>query len=313
MTKDGDVGDIVAPASNPATKPKSPSVSETTTQMKRAAIVGVGLLGTSVALGLKRQWPGIQIIGTARREVTRRAALDLGAIDDATDDLLTAARDADLIVICTPVDLVAEQVCQAARVCAAQALITDVGSTKAEIVATVEKDEPASAYFVGSHPLAGSEKTGPWHGRAELFRNRLVITTPTEKTNPARLDRCERVWQGLGARVLRMSPEEHDMALAATSHVPHVVAAALAAVTKVDLLKLAGTGWRDTTRVAGGDPGLWRAILAANSHNVVQQLDEVILELQKYRAALSTHNFVDVHEHLAKGKTVHDAYRTPIE
>ncbi len=284
----------------------NPTHHEAAWQPKRGAIIGVGLLGTSVALGLRQLWPDIHLVGVARRESTRRAALDVKAVHEVTDNIRTASQQADLVIVGTPVDGVAEHVCLAAEVCAPNALITDVGSTKASIVAAVEKHERALKHFVGSHPLAGSEKAGPWHGRAELLRNRMVVLTPTEHTPTLLIQRCEKMWHALGAKTLRMAPAEHDAALAATSHVPHLVAAALASVTEPKLLALAGTGWRDTTRIASGDPALWRAIVEANAEFVLKELDRFSDCVQAYRNALANRQFDEVQKLLAKGKEARD-------
>ncbi len=284
----------------------SQSVSEVNWSPRRGAIIGVGLLGTSVALGLRQLWPNLHLVGMARRESTRRAALDVKAVHEVTDNLRTACQNADLVIIGTPVDCVATHVIEAAGVCGTDALITDVGSTKAAIVADIERSPQAVKYYVGSHPLAGSEKAGPWHGRAELLRGRLVVLTPTQQTPQRLLQRCESMWRALGAKTQCMSPADHDAALAATSHVPHLVAAALASLADPGILNLAGTGWKDTTRIASGDPGLWRAILEANCEHVRSELDRLIDHLDQYRKALALKKSDDLYKLLQRGKDIRD-------
>jgi prephenate dehydrogenase len=147
---------------------------------------------------------------------------------------------------------------------------------------------PAGVAFVGSHPLAGSERNGWEHSDAELFEGRVCVVTPNHSTRPEALDRVEDFWRTMGMRIVRMSPEEHDRALAITSHVPHVVAAALAAQLTEELRGLAATGFRDTTRIAAGDPELWTAIMLANAGSVTTGIDHVLELLAAFRTAIDT-------------------------
>lgn len=242
---------------------------------RRAAIIGVGLLGGSVGLALRRAYPEIEVVGCARRRETLEAALQAGAATEVTSDLQTACEGADLVVVGTPVTMIAEQAIAAAAVCAADALVTDVGSTKAKIVRRVEADGSARGKFVGAHPIAGGERTGPQHARADLFDGRRVVLTPTSRTPPSQLERATVLWQTCGADVVCMSPEEHDEFLAATSHLPHLVAAALVSIIPQEAAPLIGTGWRDTTRVAAGCPEMWTAICRENSAAIRTQLQRM--------------------------------------
>jgi prephenate dehydrogenase len=240
------------------------------------AIVGVGLIGGSIGLALRERRLAQKIIGIGRRQQSLDVARSVGAIDNGVTSLANGVSQAQLIIVATPVDTIAERVLQASADCPAAALITDAGSTKETIVAAVDAGLGArrsGPRFVGSHPLAGDHRTGAEHSRADLFDGRTVVITPSEHTRPAAVTEVSGFWQSVGANVRSMSPAEHDGALAVTSHLPHVAAVALAAATPSDLLSLTASGWRDTTRIAGGDPALWQAILTANRQHVLDALE----------------------------------------
>jgi prephenate dehydrogenase len=221
-------------------------------------------------LALRERGLARRVVGIGRREASLALARDRGAVTTTTLDLAQGAADAELVIICTPVCDVVRHVLDSAAACREGALITDVGSTKADIVASLEGRLGRRVRFVGSHPLAGSEKTGVAHARADLFVDRAVVVTPGRMTDKADLEKISDFWTSLGARVVRMSPESHDEAAAAISHVPHAVACVLAETTDSAHLPLAASGWRDTTRIAAGDPSLWTSILLANGANVLK-------------------------------------------
>lgn len=253
------------------------------------AIVGVGLIGGSIGLAVRERRLAGKVIGIGRRESSLDAAKKAGAIDVGTTELADGVADADLVVVSTPVDLVAKFVVEAAAVCRSGALLTDAGSTKEAIVATVDAQlaaNKAEPRFVGSHPLAGDHRTGVTHARADLLAGRKVVVTPTAASDRGAVADVGAFWRALGAEVVEMRPAEHDAALAATSHLPHLVAAALAAATPAELLPLAASGWRDTTRIAGGDGELWRPIFATNRRYVLEALDRFENVASEIRAAL---------------------------
>jgi prephenate dehydrogenase len=253
------------------------------------AIVGVGLIGGSIGLALRERKIAQKIVGVGRRQMSLDAARKVGAIDNGVTNLATGVSDAQLIIICTPVDTIAEKVIQAAAACPPAALITDAGSAKGSIVAAVDAGlagRRSGPRFVGSHPLAGDHRTGPEHARADLFDGRTVVITPTSLTRPAAVTEISGFWQSLGANVIKMPPTEHDAAVAMTSHVPHLLASALAESTPAELLPLAAGGWRDTTRIAAADPKLWQPIFAANKQPVLDALDMLCQTLANLREAL---------------------------
>jgi prephenate dehydrogenase len=254
------------------------------------AIVGVGLIGGSIGLALRERKLARCIIGVGRRQASLDAARRVGAIDHGVTSLTQGVSQAQLVVVSTPVDTIAERAIQAAAACPPGALITDAGSTKETIVAAVDSGlahRRSGPRFVGSHPLAGDHRTGPEHARADLFDGRTVVVTPTALTRPAAVTETSGFWQSLGANITTMSPAEHDAAVAMTSHLPHLVAVALAAATPMNLLPLAASGWRDTTRVAGGDPNLWQPIIAANRQHILDALDKVADTLKRIRDAMA--------------------------
>ncbi len=270
-------------------------------------IIGVGLLGGSIGLAAKRRGVAERVLGTGRNQAGLDRARALGAIDAGTLDLAAAVRQAEVAVFCTPVDRIAEQVLETAPGCRPGTLLTDVGSTKEIIVNRLEGRLPPGVAFVGSHPLAGSEKRGPEFADPELFQDRLTVVTPTPRTDPATLEKIAAFWRALGARVRTMDPKEHDDALAVTSHLPHLVAAALAGLLPPHLQDLTATGFRDTTRVAAGDPSLWTAIFSQNRPAVLSALDEFQKHLAQFRRALETDNAQALDALLTQAKKVRDA------
>jgi prephenate dehydrogenase len=270
-------------------------------------IVGVGLIGGSIGLAAKKRGLAKRVLGVGRRQASLQQALARGAIDEVFVDFPEAVNRADVVVFCTPVDLIAEQILAAAPHCKAGALLTDAGSTKAALVRGLAGRLPADVSFVGSHPLAGSEKRGPEHADANLFDGKVTVITPTAETNGATLDRLSAFWRALGSDVRIMDPEEHDRALALTSHVPHLVAAALVSLLTSELFPLAATGFRDTTRVAAGDPALWTGIFLQNRQPVVAGLQLLAESLDRFRQALTRSDRVALDRLLAESKLLRDA------
>jgi prephenate dehydrogenase len=254
-------------------------------QLESLAIVGVGLIGASIGLAARRAGQAKQIVGIGRRENSLAVALSRGACDRVTTRLADGIANADLVVVCTPVDAIAATIQQAVGL-RPQALVTDAGSTKAEIVSSLSGSLPAGSRFVGSHPLAGDSKAGPEFARADLFEGRTVVVTPTPESARADVADLTDFWRSLGANVLEMSPDAHDRAVAVTSHLPHLLASAIAGSTSEHYFPLIATGWLDTTRIAAGDAALWRQILLANRANVVAALTTFDTTLAALREAL---------------------------
>lgn len=270
-------------------------------------IVGVGLIGGSVGMAARRRGVCGKVVGVGRHLDSLEKARALGAIDSLTLDLAEGVRSADLLVLCTPVDKIAIQALVAAQTCKTGALITDAGSTKANIVRDIEGKLPKGVEFVGSHPLAGSEKRGPEFANADLFDGRVTIVTPTARTNPEAVQSIQNFWQALGSDVYLLDPETHDRALALTSHLPHLAAASLAGIVPASYRPFAASGFRDTTRIASGDPALWAAIFRQNALAMIDALQRFGDRVGEFRQAILSDDEATLIELLSSGKQVRDA------
>ena len=247
------------------------------------------------------------MVGVGRNRETLSLAEQRGAITSATTDISEGVADAQLSVVCTPVDSIVKMVEQVSRYGPHDALITDVGSTKSAIVRGIEGAGCKSGSFVGSHPMAGGERTGPTAASDDLFVKRTVVVTPTDGTRSDDIAEISNFWKSLGASVHLMSPEEHDIGVAITSHVPHLVAAALAASTPMDLKYLVGRGWRDGTRVASGSLDVWEPIIAQNRTPIANGLATLIDQLERFRSAIERNDSEEIESLLSEGKQRRDA------
>lgn len=250
--------------------------------------MGVGLLGGSLGMAAKAAWPKCEIVGYGHRRSTLDRAVKMGAIDRAEEDLGKAVAGCDLLVLCTPVGVFGQLIHQMKQALRRGVVVTDVGSTKRSVVRLAEAELARGVHFIGSHPMAGSEKRGVEYARADLFSGALCITTPTKRTDEKALAKVEGLWKAVGMRIARLSPEDHDRHLAAVSHLPHALAAALVTMQEDAALGLAGKGFLDTTRIAGGDGALWRDILLDNADNLRQSVSKLrekvtALEMMLYR------------------------------
>ena len=256
--------------------------------IRQLAIVGVGLLGGSVAKAARLGGLAHRIVGIGRDAGRLRPALDDGTLDLAVTELDAGVREADFVLLAAPVLTIEGLLERVWRAAPDGALITDVGSTKRNIVRAAERlAATRSLSFVGSHPLAGSEQAGYRVARADLFRGATVVVTPTEATELGALKKTTEFWEALGARVSSLDPETHDRTVAAISHLPHLIACALvdgAARVEPSALELAARGFRDTTRIAAGDPDMWTEIFLANRDALsatVEAFREALADLQR--------------------------------
>jgi prephenate dehydrogenase len=279
----------------------------------RVAIVGVGLIGGSIGLALRQRGLAAKVVGVGRRAASLDKAVACRTIDRGTTNLVEGVSDADWVVVATPVAAIVDNVFAVAAA-APRAQITDAGSTKAAICGavrsqTLQPEGPISLRdrFIGSHPIAGDHRAGPEHARADLFEGRTVVVTPDDDTPPGLVERTKEFWESLGATVELLSPEEHDRALAATSHLPHLVASALAASTPEEWLRLAGTGWADATRIAAGNPALWTQIFQQNRAGVIDALRRFEHRLAAIEGALAEDDAAALANHLLEAKRIRDA------
>ncbi len=270
----------------------------------RMALIGMGLIGSSLSLAARRVGLVGSVAGCARTQATRDTAMKLGLAETMHESPADAVRDADLVVLCTPVGAsgaVAEAMAPELK---QGAVVSDVGSVKQAVVADVAPHLPDGVHFVPGHPVAGSEHSGPEAGFAELFEDRWCILTPLADSDPAAANRLKSLWKGVGSRVELMTPEHHDRVLAITSHLPHLIAysmvgtvfdleaelraldeqAGIDAIDRREVIKFSAGGFRDFTRIAGSDPVMWRDVFLRNKEPVLEMLGrftEDLLTLQR--------------------------------
>ena len=282
-------------------------------RVNRVVIAGVGLIGGSVGLALKRARFHGRIVGLGRRWSSLKNAVDVGAVDSATLDFAEALSDADLLLISTPVDIIPTIAKEAIKHARSGCIITDVGSTKGQLVAEVEKLMPEDIYFVGAHPMAGSHKTGVAAADASVFDGSVCIVTRTSSTNAEAVDVVSELWKTAGARVEIMSPQEHDFLIAAASHLPHAAACALAQVVagvenhRGRAIDFTATGFADATRIASGSPEVWKGILLQNADMVSSMLDRLERELADMRKTLDSRDEEKLIAKLEQAKKIRDS------
>ena len=259
---------------------------------RKIALVGVGLLGGSLALAIRERRLATTVQGYVRRESSLAECEEAGLNDFATRDLAAAVRDADLIILCTPLAQMKALAREMLPALKPGAIVSDVGSVKASVISELETMiADAGAHFIGAHPMAGSEKMGVRAARADLFQNAVCVVTPTSASPPAMVERLEEFWRGVGTRLVRLAPALHDELVARCSHLPHVVAAGLVnlvlnPVHPREQAMLCANGFRDTTRIASGSPEMWRDIALANAQPLASALDALMAELQELRRAV---------------------------
>ncbi len=245
------------------------------THFERVAIVGTGLLGGSIALAIRTRGIAREVVACVRRAEAQREVVALGIADRAEIELAAGVRGADLVVLASPVHAMPGLARQLAPQLAAGAIVTDVGSVKGPLAESLPPLLPPGTCYVGSHPMAGSHHTGYAHARADLFEDAACIVTPARPADPAAEERMLWLWRALGARVLRRSAQRHDEEVARVSHAPHAIAYAFAASladAPAGARELAGSGFRDFTRIATSDPAMWADILVANKHALAAPL-----------------------------------------
>jgi prephenate dehydrogenase len=252
----------------------------------RVTIIGVGLIGGSLGLALREKGLVRRVVGVGRRAASIDRALEMGAIDEGTLDPIKGVKDADLVILGTAIRLIVEMGEKVAAHLAPGCIVTDVGSTKSEVVRRLTELLPADVHFVGAHPIAGSEKRGIDAARPALFEKCVCVLTPTQNTDPQAMRRVADLWSAVGARVCTLSCEEHDRVLARTSHLPHLAAAALVGLLQGPDRGFVGTGLRDTTRVASGDVDIWCDIFLTNREAVLEALSGFTEQMSQLRRAV---------------------------
>ncbi|MBS3821406.1 MAG: prephenate dehydrogenase/arogenate dehydrogenase family protein [Planctomycetes bacterium] len=270
--------------------------------LNHVTIIGVGLLGGSIGLALRDSFPDCTTAGVGRRQASLDVALRVGAIDTATTDAAEVVGDSDLVVLCTPVGAFARHLAAIAPHLKDHCAITDVGSTKREVVAIAEATV-GHERFVGCHPMAGMEKKGPRNATADLYRDALCVLTPVEQTPRPLVERIDAFWKLLGMRTVEMTPAAHDRAVATVSHVPHLLSSLLMSLPATADLPVAATGLRDMTRLAAGDPEMWRDIALSNRKPIVETLTRLGEDMAVLADAITRGDADGIVDLLEKAKT----------
>ncbi len=274
-------------------------------EFKKIAIIGVGLIGGSFALSLKKVGYTGRIIGIGRKKENLLKAKDIGVIDECFTAASDGIKDADLILFSTPVGQFQKILEEVRGSIKEGAIITDVGSVKLDVVKRLEPLMPKGVSFVGSHPIAGKESSGIVDATAELFAGTRCVITPTSNTSKEALDMIANLWQALGSKVIIMTPEEHDLIFAAVSHMPHVVAYTLVNTLlelNKDILLHSGPSLKDMTRVALSSPEMWRDICSSNKDNIIQSLSRLISSLGHIKELLEKSDWHGLEEEFKKAQ-----------
>ena len=257
------------------------------------ALIGLGLIGSSLAHAIRKNGLARTMTGYAKSHATRSKAGELGLVDRVCETAAEAVEGADLVILCTPVGSYASLAAEIRSVLEPGAIITDVGSVKAAVVRDVGPHVPEGVHFIPGHPIAGTEQSGPESGFAELFINRWCILTPLPDADPDAVARLEAFWRACGSNVETMNPEHHDLVLAITSHLPHLIAynivataADLEEVTNSEVIKFSAGGFRDFTRIAASDPTMWRDVFLNNKDAVLEMLGRFSEDLSALQRAI---------------------------
>jgi len=275
------------------------------------AIIGPGLIGSSIARAARARSAVRRIVATARSPETRKRVVELGLADDVVETNAAAVEGADLVIVCVPVGACGAAAEEIGPHLKAGAIVSDVGSVKASIVRDMGPHLPEAVHFVPAHPVAGTEHTGPEAGFAELFENRWCILTPPEGTDPEAVARLAAFWRLLGANVEVMTPEHHDLVLAVTSHLPHLIAYTivgtadeLEAVTRSEVLKFSAGGFRDFTRIAASDPVMWRDVFLNNKDAVLEMLGRFNEDVAALTKAIRRGDGEALQEHFIRTRAI---------
>ncbi|MDQ2878984.1 MAG: prephenate/arogenate dehydrogenase family protein [Pseudomonadota bacterium] len=258
----------------------------------RVSIIGIGLIGSSIARAVRAQMPSVRLTGYDADQAVRDTATQLDLLDDVADTAGAAVIDADLVILCVPVGAMGAVAADLAADLPADAVVSDVGSSKAAVARALTEALPG-ATVVPAHPVAGTERSGPEAGFATLFHQRWCIVTPPDGADPLAVERVSEFWRRLGAQVETMAPDHHDRVLAITSHLPHLIAYTIVGtasdmeeVTRSEVIKYSAGGFRDFTRIAASDPTMWRDVFLSNKHAVLDMLQRFSEDLTALQRAI---------------------------
>jgi cyclohexadieny/prephenate dehydrogenase len=277
----------------------------------RIALIGFGLIGGSIARVAREQGLAGDIVTTARSAKTRARVMELGIVDRVVETNAEAVKDADLVILCVPVGACGAVAQEIAGDLKRGAIVSDVGSVKGAVVRDMAPHLPTGVHFVPAHPVAGTEHSGPDSGFAELFINRWCILTPPDGTDPDAVEKLRAFWAAIGAKVEIMTPDHHDMVLAITSHLPHLIAYTivgtadeLEGVTQSEVLKFSAGGFRDFTRIAASDPIMWRDVFLTNKDAVLEMLGTFNEDLSKLTRAIRRGDGEALFEHFTRTRAI---------
>lgn len=278
---------------------------------RHVALIGLGLIASSMALAIRAVWPEVRITGHARSHETREVARELGLCDAVMDTAAEAVAGADCVVLAVPVGVMAAVTEDIAPHLAPGAVLTDVGSVKQAVITAVTPHVPAGIHFVPGHPLAGTERSGPRSGFATLFHNRWWLLTPSDDTDPDAVARLAALARGMGAQVDVMEPAHHDLVLAVTSHAPHLIAYTMVGVadhmrrvTHSEIIKYSAAGFRDFTRIAASDPTMWRDVFLTNKEATLDVLGRFAEELFILQRAIRTGDGELLHDYFTRTRKI---------
>ena len=278
---------------------------------KRLALIGFGLIGGSIARAARTQGLAGEIVTTARSPATRKRVQELGIVDRVVETNIEAVKDADLVILCIPVGACGPVAAEIAPHLMPGAIVSDVGSVKGMVLRDMAAHLPKTVHFIPAHPVAGTEHSGPDSGFAELFINRWCILTPPPDADPAAVEKLAAFWRALGANVETMAADHHDLVLAVTSHLPHLIAYTIVGtadeledVTQAEVLKFSAGGFRDFTRIAASDPTMWRDVFLANKDAVLEMLGAFQEDLSKLTRAIRRGDGEALFDHFTRTRAI---------
>ena len=278
---------------------------------KKVCIIGCGLIGSSIARAIKKKKLSNQIVSSNRSEITNKRVIKLNIVDDSSAHIKKMVRESDLVIIATPLSSYKDVIFKIKNSLKNGAILTDVGSVKKKVISLIEKNIPKNISWISSHPIAGTEESGPDSGFADLFKNRWCILTPSNQTKDKDIKLLELFWKKIGSRVDIMDAKQHDYILSITSHIPHLIAYNIVHTTlnvkkkkDRDIIKYSAGGLRDFTRIAASNPVMWRDIFIQNRENTSKMIDKFIENLKDLKKAIKNKNEKKLEKIFTKTKKI---------
>ena len=278
---------------------------------KKVCIIGCGLIGSSIARAIKKHGLSEKVVSSNRSESINKKVIELKIVDEASSDTKKICKDSDLIIISTPLSSYEEVILKIKNSLKSGSILTDVGSVKENIISLIEKNVPENISWISSHPIAGTEESGPEAGFYELFKNRWCILTPSKKSKDKDIKLLETFWKKLGSKVDMMNAKQHDYILSITSHIPHLIAYNIVNTTlnvqdkkESDIVKYSAGGLRDFTRIAASNPIMWRDVFIQNKRNTSKMIDKFIENLEDLKKAIESEDGKKLEQIFIKTKKI---------